>query len=278
VTARERGGFTLVELLVVVVLGSLVLMAALQVLITNQRTYTAQNAQIAGQQSTRMALEVLFAEMREVSPEGGDILMMSQDSIRVRLMRKFSIVCGTVFAVTPQLFVVNSLSGPFTRFAVGDSVFVWSDNEVDTEADDHWIPARVTAAVTTAVCPTDATTPATLLSFAGQSALFDVTTDSVTLGAPVRSYLPFAFALTTYSGQPYLGRRQGTGSWVPIAGPLRPNTGLEFVYRDSLNTVTATPAEVRQIVVRVRSGSRQVLNSLGEPVTDSILAWVYTRN
>jgi hypothetical protein len=35
---------------------------------------------------------------------------------------------------------------------------------------------------------------------------------------------------------------------------------------------------VRQIVVRVRSGSRGVLNSLGEPVTDSIMAWVYTRN
>jgi prepilin-type N-terminal cleavage/methylation domain-containing protein len=280
VTARERGGFTLVELLVVVVLGSLVLMAALQVLITNQRTYTAQNAQIAGQQSTRMALEVLFAEMREVSPEGGDILMMSQDSIRVRLMRKFSIVCGTVFAATPQVFVINSLSGPFTRFAALDSVFVWSDNEVDTETDDHWIPARVTAAVTTAVCPTDATTPATLLSFAGQAANFNVTTDSVTLGAPVRSYLPFAFGLMTYSGdgQPYLGRRQGSGPWVPVAGPLRPNTGLEFVYRDSLNAVTATPADVRQIVVRVRSGSRQVLNSLGEPVTDSILAWVYTRN
>lgn len=277
-TLRERSGFTLVELLVVVVLGSLVLMAALQVLITNQRTYTAQNAQISGQQSTRMALEVLVAELREVSPEGGDILRMKQDTIAVRLMRKFSIVCGTVFTPQPQLFVVNALSGPVTRFVAGDSVFVWADNEVDTETDDHWIPARVTVAVPTAVCPTDATTPATLLTFDGQAANFDVTTDSVTLGAPVRSYLPFTFALTTYNGEPYLGRRQGTGAWIPIAGPLRPNTGLEFVYRDSLNAVTATPAEVRQIVVRVRSGSRQVLNSLGRPVTDSILAWVYTRN
>ena len=274
----RRGGFTLVELIVVVVLGSLVLMAGLQILITNQRTYTAQNVQINGQQATRMALEILSGELREVSPEGGDILMMSSDSIRVRLMRKFSIVCGTVFAATPQLFVINALSGPFTRFAFGDSVFVWADNEVDTETDDHWIPARVTAAATTAVCPTDGTTQATLLSFAGQSSLFDVTTDSVTLGAPVRSYVPVAFRLMPYNGDPYLGRRQGSGPWVPVAGPLRPSTGLEFVYRDSLSAVTGTPGDVRQIVVRVRSGSRGVLNSLGQPVTDSILAWVYTRN
>ena len=57
---RDRRGFTLIELLIVVVLGSLILAAALQVLITNQRTYTAQNAAITGQQATRMALDVLF--------------------------------------------------------------------------------------------------------------------------------------------------------------------------------------------------------------------------
>ncbi|HUF75760.1 MAG TPA: prepilin-type N-terminal cleavage/methylation domain-containing protein, partial [Longimicrobiales bacterium] len=68
---RDRRGFTLVELLVVVVLGSLVLMAALQVLITNQRTYAAQNAVITSQQSTRIALEVLVNELRELSPSGG---------------------------------------------------------------------------------------------------------------------------------------------------------------------------------------------------------------
>ena len=45
---RHRKGFTLVEMIVVIVLGSLVLLAAFTVLITNQRTYTAQNAVIQG--------------------------------------------------------------------------------------------------------------------------------------------------------------------------------------------------------------------------------------
>ncbi len=268
----------MVELIVVAVLGSLVLMAALQVLMTNQRTYTAQSVLINGQQSTRTAVEVLTNELREVSPEGGDILMMSTDSVRVRLMRKFSIICGTIFSPQPQFFVMNALQGPFTRFAVNDSVFIWSDNRVTTENDDHWIRARVTAVNTATVCPTNGTTPATQLTFQGQGGLFNFATDSVTLGSPVRSYVPFSFRLITFNGAPYLGRREGTGAWIPVAGPLRPTTGLEFVYRDSLNAATTTPTAVRQIGVRIRSGSRGVLNSLGQPVTDSLFAWVYARN
>ena len=268
---RERKGFTMVELIVVVVLGSLVLLAALQILVTNERTYTAQNAEISGQQSTRMALEVLFNELREVSPPGGDILAMSSDSIRVRLMRKFGIVCGTIFGNPPVLTVVKL---PGTQFADGDSVFVFADNDEKDDNDDTWIKARVTA-VAAATCPVDGTTAGVQLRFNGQQALF--TADSVGMGAPVRSFGHYTFGMTTYSGDPYLARRDEAGSMVPIAGPLQAGTGLEFVYRDALGAVTATPANVRQIVVTVRTGSG-VLNSLGQEGSDSITAWVYTRN
>lgn len=270
--SRDRTGFTLVELLMVAVLGSLVVMAALQVLITNQRTYTAQSAVIAGQQSTRMALEVLFQELRLVSPQGGDILMMSQDSLRVRIMRKFSRTCvvSTLGVATPTMVAVDI--GP-VDFAVGDSVFIFADNDEKDDDDDAWVRASVSG-VAAGVCPQDASAGLTL-TFAGQQATFVV--DSVRIGAPVRSFTPITFGLTTYSGDVYLGRREGGGAWVPVAGPLQSGTGLEFVYRDALGAVTSVPTEVQQIVVRIRSGS-PVLNSLGNPVTDSITAWVYTRN
>jgi len=275
---RGRGGFTMVELIVVVVLGSLILAAALQVLITNQRTYTAQTAQVSGQQSVRVALEVLFNELRELSPGGGDILSMSSNGLGVRLMRKFSVVCDTDFSSDPRLWVPNALSGPFTRFAVGDSVFVFADNRVNVDNDDHWIAARITDVNTGQTCPQAGNPSASRLEFGGQSGLFAFATDSVGLGAPVRSYQRVRYGLTTYNGDPYLGRQtEADASPVPVAGPLRAGTGLEFVYRDSLGAVTSTPAEVRQIVVRIRSGSG-VLNSLGETVSDSILAWIYTRN
>lgn len=267
----DRRGFTLVELLIVVVLGSLVLLAALQVLVTNQRTYTAQNATIEGQQSTRMALEVLFNELRQVSPQGGDILMMSSDSLRVRMMRKFTRTCDTTTVLGVPILTTVDI-GP-VDFAVGDSVFVFADNNQRDDDDDNWFRAQITAAAS-GTCPQDGSA-ARLLSFTGQGGLF--TADTVGIGAPVRSYSTVRFGLTTYSGDVYLGRATGAAALTPVAGPLRANTGIQFVYRDALGAVTATPADVRQIVVTVRSGSG-VLNSLGQTVSDSITAWVYTRN
>jgi prepilin-type N-terminal cleavage/methylation domain-containing protein len=268
---RDRKGFTLIELLVVTVLGSLVLMAALQILITNQRTYTAQTATISGQQSTRMALEVLFSELRQVSPSGGDLLMMSGDSMRVRMMRKFSRTCSVAeVSGVPELITEDI--GP-VDFAAGDSVFVFADNDEKDDDDDVWIRARVSQ-VTADVCPQDGSS-ARLLRFAGQAALF--VADSVRTGAPVRSFTEVSFGMTTLYGDSYLGRAVGTDSLSAVAGPLRAGTGLQFVYRDALGNVTNTATNVRQIEVMIRSGSN-VLNSLGELVTDSITAWVYTRN
>jgi hypothetical protein len=218
-----------------------------------------------------MALEVLFNELREVSPSGGDLLVMGADSVRVRLMRKFSVVCETDFSGQPEVTVLNF---PGRRFEDGDSVFVFADNDENNDNDDVWIQANATNVDTTASCPQNSA-PASVLRFNGQASLF--TADSVGLGAPVRSYDRFTFGITTLGGDPYLGRRQNGGAMVPIVGPIQAGTGLDFVYRDALGNVTATAANVRQIVVTVRTGSG-VLNSLGQEVSDSITAWVYTRN
>jgi len=281
---RDRSGFTMVELIVVTVLGSLVLMAALTILVTNERTYSAQNATITGQQSTRMALEVLFDELREVSPSGGDILSMSSSSIRVRLMRKFSVVCDTNYGLLGlgnwRAIVRDTLPGftlgAGTRFVTGDSVYIFADNNERSDDDDTWIGASVQGVDGSVTCPQDGS-GGTELRFSGQGPLF--ATDSVGIGAPVRSYRHYTFALTTYNGDTYLGRQEEevSADTVPIAGPLRAGNGLEFGYRDALGAVTTTATDVRQIVVTIRTGSG-VLNSLGKEVSDSITSWIYTRN
>ncbi|MDH3271406.1 MAG: prepilin-type N-terminal cleavage/methylation domain-containing protein [Gemmatimonadota bacterium] len=279
---RDRRGFTLIELLVVTVLGALVVGAALQVLITNRRAYTAQTATISGQQSTRMAVEVLFAELREVSPSGGDILAMSGDSIRVRLMRKFSIICATDFTVAdPTVTIIDTLrtassmvlQAGANRFEAGDSVFIWADNDPDLDSDDVWISAEVDATDTTVTCPQDGA-GATELEFTGLLAVF--LADSVGIGAPVRSFQEFTFGTSTMNGDVYLSRRRGGGDMIPITGPLQPSNGLEFVYRDSLGAVTATPADVSQIEIVIRTGS-QVLGPLGQMVQDSVEVLIHTR-
>jgi hypothetical protein len=44
-----------------------------------------------------------------------------------------------------------------------------------------------------------------------------------------------------------------------------------------MGAITATPSDVRQIEVRIRTGVR-VINSVGAYVADSLDAWIYTRN
>lgn len=269
----DRRGFTLVEVAVVAVVGALVLGSTLQVLVLQQRTFTAQNAVISGQQTNRIALDVLFNELREVSAGGDDILAMASDSLRVRLMRKFGFVCDTDMTGQPSLTVVPWGVG-VNAFEVGDSIFVFADNDEGTASDDTWFAARVTAVSNSTVCPQDLT-PAQELTMSGQGALFAA--DSVGIGAPVRSFGEYTFGTTTLLGDTYLGRRQGNGDMIPVAGPVRSVGGIEFVYRDAYGTTTAAGSSVRQIEVIVRTGA-DVLNGRGGLVQDSITAWIYTRN
>ncbi len=264
---RDRRGFTLTELIIVAVLGSLLIMVTLQVLITNQRTYTAQNVQIQGQQALRAAMDVLFSELREVSAQGGDIISMSSSSITVRSMRNFGVACA-VSPATPSVTVLKVGNW----FSVGDSVFVFADNRENVSSDDAWIAASVTAVDTTAAC---GSSPASRLTFGGQAAEFAA--DSVRVGAPVRSYVRYTYSLVTESGETYLGRTPAGGTAAPMVGPLKPSTGIEFTYLDSLGSVTGVTTDVRQITVKIRTASG-VMNSLGQPVSDSLTGRIYTRN
>lgn len=266
----DRRGFTLVELIVVTVLGALIILAALQVLVTNQRTYTAQGAEIQGQQSLRAAMDVLWGELREVSAGGGDLLAMGPDSVRFRAMRKLGITCAVDTLNSSNPWVVAIRSGAW--FEDQDSVFVFADNDADSENDDVWIPARITQVDTTETCQS---LPAQRLTFQGQKSAF--TADSVRVGAPLRSFVTYTYRVVDYGGETFLGRAVPNGGVIPLVGPLRDTAGVTFEYRDANGTVTTTATDVRQIVVTLRSGG-EVINSVGGLVSDSISTWIYTRN
>ena len=153
-------------------------------------------------------------------------------------------------------------------------MFVFADNDEDIRSDDAWIPAVVTQVDTTVTCGTN---PAMDVSFAGQSSAF--TADSVRSGAPIRSFVHYVYGMYKMTdGQTYLAREGRDGMPpVPIVGPLKDDGGLEFVFLDASGDKTTVPTDVRQVAVRVRTASG-VMNSLGETVSDSISAWIYTRN
>lgn len=267
---KTSRGFTIVELMVVAILGTIMVIAAYQVLITNRRVFTVQNSRVGAQQVTRSSMDVLSFELREVSSLGSDVVALGPDSISVRAMRKIGMVCDPANAThltTPELSVRAD-----PPFEVDDSVYVFADNDEFATDDDEWFRARITN-VNPTVCPDGAT--GQRLTFAGQSTAFQA--DSVSAGAPLRSFIHMTYGLGDYGGDTYLGRVERGASWVPIMGPLAASDGLRFGYLDGAGAITATPADVRQIEVTVRSAA-DARSSDGTIVADSLSTRIFLRN
>jgi prepilin-type N-terminal cleavage/methylation domain-containing protein len=267
-TERMRRGFTLVELLVVVVLGGLLVLAIYQILLTNSRTYAVNNAQIQGQQALRAGMDVLFGELREISAQEDDIVGMGLDSITIRTPRAFGLVCATDYSSNPPRVTAYRV-GPVVQ--AGDSIHIFADNMPDRARDDVWLTRSVQSVDSTVTC---GGAPAQRLAVPNLAS----TGDTVRLGAPLRAFVTYTYGLITWGGEEYLGRRISTsGTPDPLVGPLIPKRGVTFRYLDSVGAVTTVDTLVAQIEVTLRyqSAIRNVRNQL---VRDSLVSRVYLRN
>jgi hypothetical protein len=102
--------------------------------------------------------------------------------------------------------------------------------------------------------------------------------DTPTVGGLLRTYETYTYALGEHLGSPYLMRRlEPNGSSLPLVGPLRSGTGVSFEYLDGDGTVTNDAADVRQVVVTLRT-QHEARDAQGEQVRDSLKTRVYTRN
>lgn len=267
---RSRAGFTLVELLIVAVLGALVVLAAYQTLITSQRTFSQQGAIIRHNQTLRAGLEVISGELREISIGGNDLVAMAGDSIRVRVMRSFGIVCSWTLG-TPAIFTVKKLG---KWFASGDSILVFADGDPSTSSDDAWLAGSVSSVDTTSITCASGDSAQTVL--ATVTGLVGAT--QILSGAPMRTFLHYWYGQFTEGGETYFGRRAGSGGTTePLVGPLKTSEGISFTYMDANGNTVASPASVQQVrvVLRVQSDIR---DEQGNLLTDSIISRIYARN
>ena len=265
-TGENRRGFTLVELMIVAVLGAIVVGATYEIMLSSQRAHTIQTAQIQGQQTVRAGLDILFSELREISPSEGDILTMGSDQIEIRAMRAFGLVCGV--SATGSPLRVKKI-GRF--FADGDSIVVFADNDPDISSDDTILFGAVSSLDSTDTCSGADTAQSITVPALVLAALAN---DTVRLGAPVRGFSVYTYGLFLVDGDYYLGRESGVTT-APLVGPLAPN-GVSFIYMDALGNVTTDPLAVAQIEVTLRSRSRVV--SQRGPVADSLTTVIYLRN
>jgi hypothetical protein len=268
---RQGGseGFTLVELLVSVVAGLVLLAGVFQVLLGNQRLTTARDMEIRGRQTQLAGTDLLFGELREISPSGGDIIAMDSTSIHFRAQRKFGLVCQINYTVGNVEVIPVGI-----KFESGDSLFVFADGDEETGTDDVWIPGVVTGTDTTTTC---LGTSSHELNIPGSQAA--MVADSVRIGAPIRSFQRFTYSLGQDGGRWFLMRQMDGASAVPMVGPLLPmaDGGLHFDYFDALGNVTSTPADVASVAVTLRTGA-DVRSAQGDMVADSVTTLISLRN
>jgi prepilin-type N-terminal cleavage/methylation domain-containing protein len=89
----RRAGFTLVEIIVVLVFMGIFAAAAGKLLLRQQRFYNSTSQLIQTRSQIRQAAFMLPADLRGLSRQGGDIAIMTDSSIEIRSVFGSSIVC-----------------------------------------------------------------------------------------------------------------------------------------------------------------------------------------
>ncbi|HEX7089570.1 MAG TPA: prepilin-type N-terminal cleavage/methylation domain-containing protein [Longimicrobiales bacterium] len=276
---RSTGGFTLVELLVVVVIGALILGATYQVLAVQERSYRQQSAVINTQQTMRDAVAVLESELREISPGGGDLLMMTPDSLRFRAYRAAGFICS--FDEAGQRIAVQEVPGVMpggnTAFRAGDSLLYFIEGLRQTGADDAWGSVLISTPPPdpNGSCGSWGGGAGTILNVPG----FPFSSGAVLVGAPVRSFQVLTYGLYDVGGEPMLARHTATGSLVPVIGPLAPSgQGPVFRYFDANGNPTTNPGLVARIEIVVR-GRTEGTGVPGQThYSDSLVTQLFLRN
>jgi prepilin-type N-terminal cleavage/methylation domain-containing protein len=245
-----RRGFSFVELLLVLSLGTVVAAALYQVVRFQQRVYRQESEAIARHDALRLASSVLAADLMEASGREGDFTALAPDSIVVRSPVGFGVVCDT--DNSDRRVGLFGTSGRFSA-SDGDSLLVYTPG--------GWLVMAIQAVNPSSAgslnCP-----------YAGGPALeltlrVDQSVANVPVGAPVRTFHVYAYRLKQDRGAWWLARSDASSTEEDIldilVGPFSDDgAGLAFAYFDAFGQSTADATQVTRVdlsLVAVSGGS-----------------------
>lgn len=274
-----RGGFTLVELMVGLVLGGLLVGFVLQFVTGQTRIASRQTAREEVQQNARGALEVVASDLRGAISAG--LLQADAQEIRFMLPRRWGVVCsGNGATQTTALFPI--LPGDAIPFGPGTGLIV-------QRADLTWAPAVSALATITNRAAAVLTDPLACggLAATGQVEAFTFTGlghPAVTRGERIAIYQLVRYDVGVSQGRNWIRRSNGSGiaegNMQPLAGPV---DAVAFQYRAG-NPPVAIPAPgllaaavgVDLVQFNITTASRSSVN--GAPVTEAGSVTVQIRN
>lgn len=306
---RARRGFTLVEVLIVMVLLGVVVGGLVRVLAGQQRFYRSASDLMDSRSQVRQAIFILPAELRGASISGGDILAANETMIDFRSTIMSSVVCAaTANTITmPPMVLTSGQTLTAMRFspAVNDIFAIYNDGPTTRANDDSWSYHNITNfAPVPGACPVGV--PAAGLNSyvraadVGQTAYIATINPGVpatiAVGAPVRVLRRMIYSLYAASdGQWYLGVQEctpGCSAPQPVSGPYRPfegqgrSNGLSFAFFDENNAVLNPAAggdllRIARVQITVRGETQNPVSLPGMPAakkSDSLTVQVGLRN
>ena len=299
-TAVQRRGFTMVEMLVTMTILSVVGIIVSRLMLGQQRFYHRTNEQMGMRRELRTAMNLVPADLRSISSSGGDLTNFDATSLTFRAVLGASIACArpnnSTLDLPPLNMARNTITSWYTAPLAGDTVWAFNDSLSRGAEDDVWVPLRITAVTQNAnLCPlspfTDAVNDDGKPRF--RLSVSPNLPDSIKSGSALRFTRSARFRLIAQSsGRHYLTRAEYVGgAWqgaTPVSGPYEApsgsNGGIRFTYFDSLGLAVTNPALGRNVaridmILRAKgANSSGGVSSSSVSNTDSLAFRIALRN
>lgn len=254
---RRRGGFTLAEVIVSVVILGMLGTALTRLMLAQSRLYQLQRAQRDARSVGRTSMNLLFSDLRMVhdgADAPGGVLIASPETLKVRVPYALGLVCGSgTGATTISMLPTDSAVVAMAKYAgwawrsraTGKYTYVPDTQSTPPAASNSQSLCTSTAKIRVDTINGRSWVPIDLKPAnvaAGQQP-----------GAPMFLYEEVQYWFgpsATYSGRTALWRKVGTRAADELVAPFDPSARFKFFVRN-IDTSTVTPPAVLDSLVGV---------------------------
>jgi hypothetical protein len=296
-TSRSRRAFTIVELLISITLLAVVGGAIAVAVATQWRSHDWQADGDRARQAVRDAADVLLAELRSVSPAGGDLVLASDTAFEVRATIGAAVICSVSVAR-------DRVTLPSRRPTAGAALTGWRDAPVPGDSvvlldGRAGLPDTISRheliAIGGGVCPASSGFARSAADAASgtQVTLAPPLAPSIGAGAPLRFQRRARYSIyrSSADGRWYFGIKELLGgSWSsvqPVAGPLAPAAaggagGMNVVVRNRAGAMVSAPplGAATELEITLRANGSRPARALGRSaaVAESLRIVLSPRN